>query len=1014
MAVKNSTLELSKPEVHADEWALLASGGAVVASGGALLASDEQALKDIYFEGGGPRWEDPEMKRTWLVPGVPPCSWEGVRCSNASMDGTLRVASVALSNLGIVNISRSVGQLTGLVSLDLANNWIVELPEEIGNLSQLEQIGLNLNSLVTLPRSITKLKKLTYLSVENNELTALPEDISALVSLEYVVAGGNKLLSLPSSISQMVQLRNLEISNNPISVLPDLSAMVSLQTILIGGLEITELPIFPPNVRLLDINANKFKGTVPLCSPTVTRLNFNKNPDLTGIGPLPDNGSPCLPMLTTLDAGGCDLRSVSFLNGSSSLFDIELSDNKHLGNEPVLHAKAGSWPMLTSLRLQAIGINMTIASVMASVVRPSLISLDISRNPMVRGKIAPSAFIQSKVPNPVRLIILRLDNTSVSHLLSSMENLFPRLRTLSLRNTPIAAEVPWDQQSWQDLESLDVRGSNNPESVISRPEVYDPASTSVDIGSFSTCPSTLQGGTSSTYTILADAAAFNYSGCRCLDSHFGEPWRGCQLCPAPLPTYNVDVECVGTGNVMSVTAGWLFFDVRDRKAGEGKIAVKACPSDSLVSPCLSSVFSLTIKNAEDWRQRVTLAKPRLNITTCAPGYQGRMCSKCTTGYFRSGRSCIRCGRRLLSMLNPVLSAAMLTVLGLTTLSLGPKSRSGLVRTLTTHAQLVSTFPSLNLKISDVLSLLIRSGAGASGLRLNGLECEGHAGWDGFYGPFTLACLFPLQVVAGSAWVAFLGKLFLRRRRSTTFAAMFKTAFLYLWFAMLFTASERLFAVLNCSRYGSTSRSKYIASALWMRCRGPTYTAVAAAAGILGSLYLFGTLIFMSWKLYRHRNGFPSEVSEFFAAPFKPETHYYWELSFFFRRMALVLISALSPLSAGPAIVFMVSVVLLVSLVTHTTRHPFHRKSDNTVETVSLLLLLSCYAVGLVNSSRSFTRETLTGLGLVVLNGGFLFSLTIMVIYRVWRIKSLGRGSEVDIFDTRDVEQRQVPLLQLAQ
>jgi Leucine-rich repeat (LRR) protein len=973
----------------------VASAPFVASADDDLLASDEQALRDIFNEGGGPSWADPAVKSTWLVPGVPPCSWAGVTCER--VDGQVVVVDLRLVNLGIVSLSRSVGMLSKLRVLSVASNLLESVPEEIGLLQHLQQLGLGSNMISSLPSSLTKMRSLKVLSVVNNDLTALPDGLHRMESLQRLILNENRLTALPPSISQMTNLSGISVSDNPVTVVPDLSGLVNLEYLRMANMRLSELPRLPLNSSLqnLEVSFNNLVGTVQLCSPTLAKLNFNSNPQLTGIGPFPRFGS-CLPELTTIDASGCGLLSVSFLNGSSNLEDLDLSSNINLGDAPVAMAKALAWPLLKSMRIENINIRMTIAEVMAAVLKPGLLSLDLSRNEGIHGRISVPDFSAAGAPTnlgEINLLILRLDNTRITYLQSTMELRFNDLRILSLRNTPIAVEIAWDKQRWPNLEALDVRGSINPDNNITKPVFLDVKQTAVDLETYSTCPSTLQGGTSSTYTILASPVTYNYTGCECLDLNFGEPWLGCQACPVAPPNSNVGIQCKGIGNEFNVTGGWLFFS-----RAENRIAVKPCPSDSHVSPCRLGTFHLTVRSSEEWRQKVSNASPRPRITTCEPGYESRMCSKCTTGYFKSGRSCIKCGHRMLSLVNPVLSLGILTLLGVKMVSLGPKSRSGLARTLTSHAQLISVLPSLELKISDVVSLLVRSGGGAGGLRLNGLECEGGSGWDGFYGPFVLACLFPLQVVAASAWVALLARFFVAKRVGRApFASMFKTAFLYLWFAMLFAASEKLFAPLNCTTYGSTSRSKYIASALWLPCKGPSYLAVKVVAGVLGPLYLFGTMLVMAWKLYRHRNGFPSEISEFLAAPFKQDQYYYWELAFFFRRMALVLISALAPLSAGPAVIFMVSFVLLVSLVTHTARLPFSRSGDNTTETISLLLLLSSYAVGLSGSSSStMGRERATGLLLMVLNGLFIFGLTFLVLFRArTTFRSFGRSSEAE-------------------
>ncbi len=913
-----------------------------------------------------------------------------------------------------------MGQLSELAQLSLSNNWIKVVPEEISLLSKLQILSLGSNFISTLPRSITKLKGLISLVVDNNELTSLPEDIDELTSLQHLLVKGNKIHSLPPSVSKMTSLIDLEVSNNPISTLPSLSALTKLMYLFIGGMQLSKLPELPPNLKRLDINSNRLTGTISLCSPAIRELNINQNPGLTGIGPTPSDGSPCLPALVDLDAGGCSLESVAFLNGSLFLSDLELSDNRMLGNGPIDLAKAGAWPYLTSLRVQAIGVNMSIAAVLASVGRPRLLSLDVSRNPLIGGKMAPAIFDQNHVPFPIPLLFLKLDNTGISYMRSSIELRFPNLRTLSLRNTPIAVEVPWDQQYWRSLEALDVRGSNNRESNIGKPKFFDRNSTSVDIKTFSTCPSTLQGGSSSTYTIQADPVVYNYNGCVCLDSHFGEPSRGCQLCPASLP--NVEVHCVGTGNLMTVTAGWIFYDVVNKTTGEGKITVKSCPSDSISSPCLISSFSLSIQNATDWRRRVSQANPRLNITTCAPGYEGRLCSRCSSGYFRSGRSCHRCGGRGLSWLNPLVSLFLLTALGIRSVAGGFKSRSGLIRTLTMHAQLLALLPDMSLQLSDWGGFLFKTtGGGAGGLRLNGLECEDRLGWDGFYGPFLQSALLPVAVLVGGLWIGLLSRFVAGTARSMPFRARYKLAVFYLWQVLLFGSIQRLLSALNCTRYGSSSGKRFLTSALWIACSGSQYRIVQAVGTVLGVGYILGTVVIVVYRLRPSSLG-RSSISAFLRSPYTPES-YYWEAVLLARRVALAVASSQSGISSSLLSVSFVT-VLILSLSAQVLRKPYARPIDNRVETISLILLLTSYVVGIIYNLAEQKKALINSIGKFLFfsaNLIFLIVLAVMILSRkvkrgVEKYKEMKesrdgfRGSRDDAGDIEIAESREVPLL----
>jgi hypothetical protein len=418
---------------------------------------------------------------------------------------------------------------------------------------------------------------------------------------------------------------------------------------------------------------------------------------------------------------------------------------------------------------------------------------------------------------------------------------------------------------------------------------------------------------------------------------------------------------------MNVTGGWIKF-------GVGKVEVVACPSDSPRSPCAWGALNATARNASEWERARSLM-----TQSCAEGYEGRLCSRCKPGFFSSGRNCYRCGGKGLSWLNPLLSLVLLTVLGVKSVAGGYKSRSGLIRTLTMHAQLVALLPDMSLRLSEWAGFLVKSSSsGSGGLRLNGLECEGK-GWDGFYGPFVQAGLLPVIVVIGSAWIALVsgyvggGKVIPRLDR-------FKTALFYLWLVLLFGSMQRLFSPFNCTDHGSTSKRTYLTSALWIACSGSSYRGLLATSILLGLGYTFGTVGVVLYRLRPSTKG-TSSISSFLRSPYNADC-YYWEAVQLVRRVALAMTSSLTKLYS-PAQPVIVSVVLIVSLLAHTWRKPYARALDNVVESVSLTLLLSSYMAGLIASNPQFptSATTLISWLLFALNALFLLLLTASILFR---------------------------------
>jgi internalin A len=108
----------------------------------------------------------------------------------------------------------------GAMTLDLSNRGITELPKEIGQLVNLQELNLSYNKLSTLPEQIGQLVELQHLDLSGNKLTMLPEEIGQLVNLRYLALSHNHLSGIPEKIGQLAKLRILYLHMNRLHTLP--------------------------------------------------------------------------------------------------------------------------------------------------------------------------------------------------------------------------------------------------------------------------------------------------------------------------------------------------------------------------------------------------------------------------------------------------------------------------------------------------------------------------------------------------------------------------------------------------------------------------------------------------------------------------------------------------------------------------------------------------------------------------------------------------------------------------
>jgi Leucine-rich repeat (LRR) protein len=171
------------------------------------------------------------------------------------------VIELDLSELDLIELPESLGQLSQLKSLDLSNNQLTVLPESLGQLTQLHSLNVSVNQLITLPESLGQLRQLQSLDVSANQLVALPESLGQLKQLQSLDISVNQLTKLPEPLAELTQLQSLDISNNELEKLPEwLGNLYKLQEITLIGLGLNSFPEFIgklTNLKSLNLGANE-------------------------------------------------------------------------------------------------------------------------------------------------------------------------------------------------------------------------------------------------------------------------------------------------------------------------------------------------------------------------------------------------------------------------------------------------------------------------------------------------------------------------------------------------------------------------------------------------------------------------------------------------------------------------------------------------------------------------------------------------------------------------------------
>lgn len=185
---------------------------------------------------------------------------------NAIFDTLSQIDTLKDLKLGHNNISGylppSFSRMSGLTSLDLQSNRLLNLPESIRDLVNLKVLNISGNQLTGLPMDVLESLPLTDLHVANNAMVGalFPFSVAGLSKLQYLDVANNSLASLAFSDNvSLPSLKTLNIANNRITALPDVSSWTELITLAAEDNKIVALPVgftTLKNIRQVDFTGN--------------------------------------------------------------------------------------------------------------------------------------------------------------------------------------------------------------------------------------------------------------------------------------------------------------------------------------------------------------------------------------------------------------------------------------------------------------------------------------------------------------------------------------------------------------------------------------------------------------------------------------------------------------------------------------------------------------------------------------------------------------------------------------
>lgn len=230
---------------------------------------------------------------------------ESIQLANNQLSGALQNAVCGLPKLKKIHLSNNqfagtipacISTLTAAEEIYLNNNKLSgDIPSELGVIPLLKVLVLNNNNLTgTIPPSffsttaaafqksrsgtILAVNDLTILDLRNNKLSGeIPARLGTIKSLTTLLLDGNSFSgALPSECTNLKNLVTLGISNNQLTVLPNLTALRALDTMYLSGNKF-QFPSFEINSALQGISVYSIQPQQAISAALDTTITAGQN-----------------------------------------------------------------------------------------------------------------------------------------------------------------------------------------------------------------------------------------------------------------------------------------------------------------------------------------------------------------------------------------------------------------------------------------------------------------------------------------------------------------------------------------------------------------------------------------------------------------------------------------------------------------------------------------------------------------------------------------------------------------
>lgn len=411
------------------------------------------------------------------------------------------------------------------------------------------------------------------------------------------------------------------------------------------------------------------------------------------------------------------------------------------------------------------------------------------------------------------------------------------------------------------------------------------------------------------------------------------------------------------------------------------------PSGDALIPCGTTSTGVTLCNPNNISWPL-FTSPNDNLKEwCFEGHEGRLCSRCSDGFFSVARDCSLCGGLVWKLsLIAVFVVAVIVLLAVLYFQTSEErvASSGTLDILLFHSQQLGLLLSTDAwfsKSATSFFIIISSASSASLQTGMAFECFGLTGVR----EQVLLALVVLLILLSLLTTGYFLRTFCGFGQQLIRSMSVLLAVINI---ILLPAAQIAFSSLGCTD-ARTSSSRFLNQASWQPC-DTTWQQSILPAGLAASVLCLLIAASATWAaaeirrlhMQQHLPKRVSRVLRPLVGSFRPE-HAWWFSVIMWRRLLLAVAMSFVPYYSAFLPLSLFFIVQTSALVQHIAR-PFAKRFDNRAELASLYFLLVNYFSSILRTAVSYDSAAATSMDgwfdtLLGANISFVILLAVRVV-----------------------------------